>query len=50
MLGAVAEMEDHPVVKEGLGSEFVFVYCENKRHDHLDFMNEVSAREYRWFL
>ena len=50
MLGAVAEMEHHPVVKEGLGSEFVFVYCENKRHDHLDFMNEVSAREYRWFL
>ena len=50
MLGAVAEMEDHPVVKDGLGSEFVFVYCENKRHDHLDFMNEVSAREYRWFL
>ena len=50
MLGAVAEMEDHPVVKDGLGSEFVFVYCENKRHDHLDFMNEVSAREFRWFL
>ncbi|WP_454256630.1 glutamine synthetase family protein [Pseudomonas sp. Marseille-Q8238] len=50
MLTAVAAMEAHPVVREKLGGEFVFVYCENKRHDHLDFMNEVSAREYRWFL
>ena len=43
-------MEAHPVVQEKLGREFVFVYCENKRHDHLDFMHDVSAREYRWFL
>ena len=50
MLGAVAAMADHPVVKQGLGSEFVMVYCENKRHDHLDFMHHLSAREYRWFL
>ena len=50
MLTAVAAMESHAVVKDKLGAEFVFVYCENKRHDHLDFMNEVSAREYRWFL
>nr|MBO2509613.1 glutamine synthetase [Gammaproteobacteria bacterium] len=50
MLGAVAAMEHHPVVRDKLGSEFVFVYCENKRHDHLDFMSEISAREYRWFL
>lgn len=50
MLTAVAAMETHPVVRDKLGEEFVFVYCENKRHDHLDFMNEVSAREYRWFL
>ncbi|UUY09438.1 glutamine synthetase family protein [Pseudomonas sp. J452] len=50
MLTAVAAMASHEVVKDKLGSEFVFVYCENKRQDHLDFMNEVSAREYRWFL
>ena len=50
MLGAVAAMRDHPVVNQGLGSEFVMVYCENKRQDHLQFMNEVSAREFRWFL
>lgn len=50
MLGAVAAMRDHPVVNQGLGSEFVMVYCENKRQDHLAFMNELSAREYRWFL
>lgn len=50
MLTAVAAMESHEVVRDKLGSEFVFVYCENKRHDHLDFMHEVSAREYRWFL
>ncbi|WP_437879654.1 glutamine synthetase family protein [Pseudomonas sp. LRF_L74] len=50
MLSAVAAMESHAVVKEKLGAEFVFVLSENKRHDHLDFMNEVSAREYRWFL
>jgi len=50
MLSAVSAMRDHPVVNQGLGSEFVMVYCENKRQDHLAFMQEVSAREYRWFL
>ena len=50
MLGAVTARRDHPVVNQGLGSEFVMVYRENKRQDHLAFMQEVSAREYRWFL
>jgi glutamine synthetase len=50
MLSAVAAMQDHAPVQQGLGSEFVMVYCENKRQDHLAFMQEVSAREYRWFL
>ncbi|MBB6341956.1 glutamine synthetase [Pseudomonas fluvialis] len=50
MLTAVAAMESHPVVKDKLGSEFVYVYCENKRQDHLAFMHDISAREYRWFL
>ncbi|MCO6058734.1 glutamine synthetase family protein [Pseudomonas sp. MOB-449] len=50
MLTAVAAMRSHPVVNEGLGSEFVMIYCENKRQEHLDFMNEVSAREYRWYM
>jgi glutamine synthetase len=50
MLTAVAAMESHEVVKAKLGSEFVFVYCENKRQDHLQFMHDISAREYRWFL
>ncbi|MBX9762726.1 MAG: glutamine synthetase family protein [Pseudomonadaceae bacterium] len=50
MLGAVSAMRGHAVVNQGLGEEFVMVYCENKRQDHLAFMQEVSAREYRWFL
>ncbi|WP_060482931.1 glutamine synthetase family protein [Pseudomonas sp. NBRC 111119] len=50
MLSAVAAMRHHPAAKRGLGEEFVMVYCENKRQDHLAFMQEVSAREYRWFL
>jgi len=50
LLSAVAAMRDYPPVLEGLGEEFVMVYCENKRQDHLAFMQEVSAREYRWFL
>ncbi|WP_287810118.1 glutamine synthetase family protein [Pseudomonas sp.] len=50
MLDAVRHMQGHPAVREGLGSEFVMVYCENKRHDHLAFLDEISAREYRWFL
>ena len=50
MLSAVAAMRHHPAAKQGLGEEFVMVYCENKRQDHLAFMQEVSAREYRWFL
>src|SRR5690606_14146668 len=40
MLSAVAALENHAVMQDKLGREFVFVYCENKRHDHLDFMNE----------
>ena len=50
MLSAVSAMRAHPVVNQGLGSEFVMVYCENKRQDHLAFMQDVSAREYRWFM
>ncbi|MGE8576895.1 MAG: glutamine synthetase, partial [Burkholderia contaminans] len=50
MLSAVAAMQDHAAVREGLGSEFVMVYCENKRQEELDFRNEIGAREYRWFL
>ncbi|AOJ19467.1 glutamine synthetase [Burkholderia cenocepacia] len=50
MLSAVAAMRDHPAVRERLGSEFVMVYCENKRQEELDFCNEIGAREYRWFL
>ena len=50
MLTAVSAMRQHPVVNERLGSEFVMVYCENKRQDHLAFMQAISAREYRWFL
>ena len=50
MLDAVRHMQGHPAVREGLGSEFVMVYCENKRHDHLALLNDISAREYRWFL
>ena len=50
MLEAVQAMQGHASVREGLGAEFVDVYCENKRQDHLAFMNEISAREYRWFM
>jgi glutamine synthetase len=50
MLAAVAAMRQHPAVNEGLGDDFVMVYCENRRQDHLDFMNSISSREYRWFL
>ncbi|MEK6352770.1 MAG: glutamine synthetase family protein [Burkholderia cenocepacia] len=50
MLSAVAAMQDHPAVRERLGSEFVMVYCENKRQEELDFRNEIGSREYRWFL
>ena len=50
MLEAVRAMQHQPQLREGLGGEFVDVYCENKRQDHLAFMQEISAREYRWFL
>ena len=50
MLEAVRAMQHQPQLREGLGAEFVDVYCENKRQDHLAFMQEISAREYRWFL
>ncbi len=50
MLEAVRSMQHQPQLREGLGAEFVDVYCENKRQDHLAFMQEISAREYRWYL
>ncbi|MHC8386550.1 glutamine synthetase family protein [Pseudomonas sp. MDT2-39-1] len=50
MLEAVRAMQYQPQLREGLGAEFVDVYCENKRQDHLAFMQEISAREYRWYL
>ena len=50
MLEAVRAMQHQPQLRKGLGAEFVDVYCENKRQDHLAFMQEISAREYRWFL
>lgn len=50
MLDAVRAMQNHEPVREGLGAEFLMVYCENKRQDHLAFLQEISAREYRWYL
>ena len=50
MLEAVRAMQHQPQLREGLGAEFVDVYCENKRQDHLAFMQEISVREYRWFM
>ena len=50
MLEAVRAMQHQPQLREGLGAEFVDVYCENKRQDHLAFMQDISAREYRWFM
>ncbi|APC19167.1 glutamine synthetase [Pseudomonas frederiksbergensis] len=50
MLEAVRAMQHQPQLRAGLGAEFVDVYCENKRQDHLAFLQEISAREYRWYL
>ena len=50
MLDAVRAMQSQALLREGLGAEFVDVYCENKRQDHLAFQQDISAREYRWFL
>jgi glutamine synthetase len=50
MLESVQSMQSHAALREGLGAEFVDVYCENKRQDHLAFLHDISAREYRWFL
>lgn len=50
MLEAVRQMRGSAAVNAGLGEEFVMVYCENKRQDHLAFLNEINPREYRWYL
>jgi glutamine synthetase len=50
ILDAVRALQHQPQLRAGLGAEFVDVYCENKRQDHLAFMQEISAREYRWYL
>jgi glutamine synthetase len=43
-------MQNNVQLREGLGAEFVDVYCENKRQDHLAFLQDISVREYRWYL
>ncbi|MNW00180.1 hypothetical protein D3C71_1956370 [compost metagenome] len=50
ILEAVRQMQHQPRLHEGLGTEFVDVYCENKRQDHQAFLQEIHAREYRWYL
>ncbi|MFM0363117.1 glutamine synthetase family protein [Paraburkholderia sediminicola] len=50
MLEAVRAMQSSSAIRESLGAEFVKVYCENKRQDHIAFLHEISAREYRWYL
>lgn len=50
MLEAVRAMRHSEVANQGLGSEFVMVYCENKRYDHEEFMRDINAREYRWYM
>ena len=50
MLDAVRAMQHQAVLRDKLGAEFIDVYCENKRQDHLAFQQEINAREYRWFL
>ena len=50
MLEAVRAMQHQAVLRDKLGAEFVDVYCENKRQDHLAFQQEINTREYRWFL
>jgi glutamine synthetase len=50
MLEAVRRMHASPAVNAGLGEEFVMVYCENKRQDHLAFLHDINPREYRWYL
>lgn len=50
VLHGVRAMQQQRQVREGLGAEFVDVYCENKRQDHLALQEEINAREYRWFL
>ena len=50
VLEGVRQMQQHEAVNALLGAEFVKVYCENKRQDHLAFMHDIGAREYRWYL
>lgn len=50
MLEAVRQMRTSAAVNAGLGEEFVMVYCENKRQDHLAFLHDINPREYRWYL
>lgn len=50
MLASLDGMQNNPDLRTALGAEFVNVYCENKRQDHLAFLQDISTREYRWYL
>ena len=43
-------LEVAKVLGSYLGSEYLDVYAATKRNEYRDFMNEISLREYAWYL
>ncbi len=50
LLDALYVTEESEVLKEYLGSEFVAVYCAQKRSEFNAYEAAISAREYDWYL
>jgi glutamine synthetase len=50
LLSALARLRASQVLKSYLGEAYVELYCATKQAEHASFLDEVSAREYKWYL
>ena len=50
LLSALARMRDSQVLNSYLGEDYVELYCATKQAEHASFVDQISAREYKWYL
>ena len=47
---ALARIESSKILGDYLGADYLKVYAATKRNEYRDFMNEITLREYAWYL
>jgi glutamine synthetase len=47
---ALARLRESTILRSYLGETYVELYCATKLAEHESFLDQVTAREYRWYL